>query len=76
MSCLETCPGFETTLGVACGAEEVPPIAVCFTGRQVPAASEPEPGTLVMGVVAGFTVVVELASVCASSNSQCAAVVP
>lgn len=76
MSCLEACPGFETTLGVACGPEEVPPIAVCFTGRRVPAASEPEPGTLVIGVVGGFAVVVELASVCASSNSQCAAVVP
>lgn len=71
MSCLEACPGFETTSGVACGAQEVPPIAACFTARQVPPASEPEAGTVVIGVVAGFSVVVALASVCASSNTQC-----
>jgi hypothetical protein len=76
MSCLEACPGFETTAGVACGAEEVPPIAACFTARQLPPASEPEPGTLVIGVVAGFSVVVALASVCASSSTQCYAISP
>lgn len=69
--CLEDCPGFETTAGVACSAEEVPPIAACFTARQVPPASEPERGTIVIGVVAGFALVVALASVCASSSTQC-----
>jgi hypothetical protein len=76
MSCLEACPGFETTEGEACGPEEVPPIAVCFTAHQIPPASEPEPGTVVIGTVAGFAVVVALASVCASSNTQCSAVAP
>jgi hypothetical protein len=76
MSCLEACPGFETTAGVACGPEEVPPIAACFTARHVPPASEPEPDTVVIGVVAGFSVVVALASVCASSNTQCYALSP
>jgi hypothetical protein len=69
--CLQGCPGFETTEGVACVAEEVPPIAACFTARQVAAASEPEPGSIVVGKFAGVPVSVALASVCVSSYRQC-----
>jgi len=75
-TCLQGCPGFETTQGAACTAEEVPPVAVCFSARQVPAASEPEPGSVVVGVFAGVPVVVALASVCVSSHRQCYLVNP
>ncbi len=71
MQCLAECPGFEVTQGVRCGADEVPPIAACFTVRQVPAQSEPPPGWVVLAIVANIALVVTLASVCASSASQC-----
>jgi hypothetical protein len=71
MQCLSECPGFEVTQGVRCAAEEVPPIAACFTVRQMPAQSEPSPGWVVLAIIANVALVVTLASVCASSESQC-----
>jgi hypothetical protein len=75
LGCLEQCPGFETTEGAACGPEEVPPLAVCLTGRHTPPASEPQPGWI-LATIAGFVVVIGLASVCASSHVQCQGSVP
>lgn len=76
LACLEGCPGFETAPGFACTPAEVPPDAACFTARRVPLASEPEHGGVVIGAMGGFVLIVSLASVCASSNTQCDAVVP
>jgi len=76
LTCLEACPGYETTRGVACTSEEVPPVAVCFTARPAPAQSEPEPGSIVVGTLAGIPLVVGMSAVCASSHSQCYGVVP
>ncbi|MEY2936012.1 MAG: hypothetical protein RL033_6761 [Pseudomonadota bacterium] len=71
LECLAECPGFEVTEGMRCGADEVPPVAACFTVRQAPKGSEPTPGWVVLGVVANVILMVTLASVCASSSSQC-----
>jgi hypothetical protein len=71
LQCLTECPGFEITPGVRCGSDEVPPIAACFTVRQIPRQSEPDPGWIVLAVVANVALIVTLASVCASSHSQC-----
>ncbi len=71
LQCLAKCPGFETTPGVRCADNEVPPIAACFTVRQIPKQSEPSPGWVVLAVIANVALIVTLASVCASSASQC-----
>ena len=71
LQCLAECPGFEVTQGVRCADDEVPPIAACFTVRQIPASSEPKPGWVVLAVLANVALIVTLASVCASSTSQC-----
>lgn len=71
LQCLTECPGFEITPGVRCGSDEVPPVAACFTVRQIPRQSEPDPGWIVLAVVANVALIVTLASVCASSQSQC-----
>jgi hypothetical protein len=71
LQCLAECPGFDVTEGMRCSAEEVPPVAACFTVRQAPKGSEPTPGWVVLGVVANVMLLVTLASVCASSSSQC-----
>jgi hypothetical protein len=71
LECLTECPGFEITQGMRCDSHEVPPVAACFTARQVPLKSEPGPGWLVLAVIANVALVVTLASVCASSSSQC-----
>jgi len=71
LRCLEACPGFETTANAACTPAEVPPEAACFTVRSVDRGTEPQPGTIIIGVVAGVALVVGLASVCASAHSQC-----
>jgi hypothetical protein len=76
LECLEACPGFETQPGIACAPDEVPPIAACFTARKVSLSSEPRQGAIVIGTMGGFAWVVALASVCASSSTQCHAVVP
>jgi hypothetical protein len=76
LACLEACPGYETTRGVACTPEEVPPLAVCFTARPAPAQSEPEPGSILVGTLAGVPLMVGMSAVCASSHSQCYGVVP
>jgi len=71
LQCLGECPGFEVTQGVRCADDEVPPIAACFTVRQIAASSEPDPGWVVLAVLANVALIVTLASVCASSSSQC-----
>ena len=71
LQCLAECPGFEITPGVRCASDEVPPIAACFTVRQIPKQSEPSPGWVVLAVIANVALIVTLASVCASSSSQC-----
>ena len=71
LQCLAQCPGFEITPGVRCADEDVPPISACFTVRQIPKQSEPSPGWVVLAVVANVALIVGLASVCASSSSQC-----
>jgi hypothetical protein len=52
------------------------PLAACFTARKVPLSSEPQRDGVVVGTLAGFTLVVALASVCASSEAHCYAVAP
>lgn len=70
--CLQACPGFESTPGVACLPDDVPPVAACFTAREANAAIEQDTGELVIATIAGVVLVVALASVCASSSStQC-----
>jgi|GEM_PF-1970686 len=71
LQCLAACPGFEMTPGAHCAQDEVPPIAACFTVRQIPKQSEPSPGWVVLAVIANVALIVTLASVCASSSSQC-----
>lgn len=71
LQCLGECPGFEVTEGVRCAEHDVPPIAACFTVRKAPAHSEPSPGWVVLAVIANVALMVTLASVCASSSSQC-----
>lgn len=71
LQCLGQCPGFEITAGVRCADRDVPPISACFTVRQIPKQSEPEPGWVVLAVIANVALIVTLASVCASSSSQC-----
>jgi len=71
LQCLAACPGFEVSQGMRCAERDVPPIAACFTVRQIPKQSEPEPGWVVLAVLANVALIVTLASVCASSSSQC-----
>jgi hypothetical protein len=71
LQCLGECPGFDVTRGVRCSDTEVPPIAACFTIRQIPKQSEPSAGWVVLAVIADVALIVTLASVCASSSSQC-----
>lgn len=71
MQCLSECPGFDTTRGAACEDYEVPPIAACFTARTIPRHDEVEPGYIVIAVIAQMAIIVSLASLCASSSSQC-----
>jgi hypothetical protein len=71
LQCLGECPGFDVTPGVRCSDTEVPPIAACFTVRQIPKQSEPSAGWVVLAVIADVALIVTLASVCASSSSQC-----
>lgn len=71
LKCLIDCPGFEITQGAACERYEVPPVAACFNARRIPRRAEVEPGYVVIAVVANVALVVALASLCASSDSQC-----
>jgi hypothetical protein len=71
LQCLGGCPGFEITPGKRCASSEVPPLAACFTVRQIPTQSEPSPGWVVLAIIANVALIVTLASVCASSASQC-----
>jgi hypothetical protein len=71
LQCLSRCPGFEITEGRRCADNEVPPLAACFTVRQIPKQAEPSPGWVVLAVIANVALIVTLASVCASSSSQC-----
>ncbi len=72
VDCLSACPGFERHSGFRCEDHEVPPVAACLTARKVPLGKEPDPGLVVLSVIAGTAIVVSLASVCASSpSSQC-----
>ena len=71
LQCIAECPGFEVTQGVRCKDNDVPPISACFTVRQIPKQSEPSPGWVVLAVIANVALIVTLASVCASSSSQC-----
>lgn len=72
MECLQACPGFEVSSGMRCMDHEIPPVAACLTARRVVLSGEPDPGLVVLSVIAGVAVVVGLASVCAASAStQC-----
>jgi hypothetical protein len=71
LQCIAACPGFEITQGMRCSDHDVPPISACFTVRQIPKQSEPAPGWVVLAVLANVALIVTLASVCASSSSQC-----
>jgi hypothetical protein len=71
IDCLSECPGFEITAGEVCAAYEVPPVAACFTARKVPYRQEMDPGLIVVAVIANVALVIGLASLCASSSSQC-----
>jgi hypothetical protein len=72
LQCLSECPGFEQTAGVACAPDEVPPRAACFTARPVPVGSEPQAGSVIIGVVANVALVVGVAAICASQTEPCA----
>jgi hypothetical protein len=71
VQCLSACPGFEHTPGFACDAFDVPPESACLTVRTLPSGTEPDPGLVVLAVVGNVLLVVGLASLCASSRSQC-----
>jgi hypothetical protein len=71
IDCLRECPGFEITAGEVCAPYEVPPVAACFTARKVPYRQELDPGLVVVAVIANVALVIGLASLCASSSSQC-----
>lgn len=71
LDCLAECPGFEVTPGAPCGARDVPPQSACLVVRRVHETDEVAQGMVVVGVVAGFALIVTAASLCASSNSQC-----
>jgi hypothetical protein len=71
LQCLTDCPGFEITPEIRCADTDVPPVSACFTVRRVPKQSEPPPGWVVLAIVANIALIVTLASVCASSSSQC-----
>jgi len=71
LQCIAACPGFEITQGTRCSRQDVPPVSACFTVRQIAKQSEPEPGWVVLAVLANVALIVTLASVCASSSSQC-----
>jgi hypothetical protein len=71
LQCLARCPGFEITEGRRCADNEVPPLAACVNVRQIPKQSEPSAGWVVLAVIANVALIVTLASVCASSSSQC-----
>ena len=74
VECLEQCPGFEIDPGVACDEHDVPPAAACLTVRKVPVTKEPDPASVVLAIVGSYALVVGLASVCATSRSQCGSV--
>jgi hypothetical protein len=69
LACLSECPGFEITPGASCSDDEGLPRSVCITHRIVQLSSEPDPGLVLLAVVADFALYVGLASVCASSTS-------
>lgn len=71
LECLSACPGFETTPGVACAPDEVPPLAACFTARSASPASEPQTSSSVVAVVGGIPFMVGVAAVCASQTEPC-----
>ncbi len=69
--CLSQCPGFEQTPGAACEANEVPPMAACFTARAAPVGSEPRPGSVVVAVIVDVPLIVSVSSICASQTEPC-----
>jgi len=71
LQCLSECPGFEQTPGVACAANEVPPLAACFTARPAPLGSAPRAGSVVVAVIADIPLMVGVAAVCASQTEPC-----
>jgi hypothetical protein len=72
LKCLAECPGFEVDRGVTCGKREGPPHSLCLTHRTVPLASEPDPGLVLVAVVADFAIYVGLSAACSISNPPCA----
>lgn len=73
LACLSDCPGFVITPGEACYPHDVPPVAACLTVRKIPKTEQVDQGMVVLAVVGSFLLVVGLASLCASSHSQCGA---
>ncbi len=71
VECLAECPGFEVTPGAYCAKDEVPPLAACLMVRRVRIKKELDPAVVVLAVIGEFALVVALASLCASSGSQC-----
>ena len=71
LECLSSCPGFETTPGVACAPNEVPPLAACFTAHSASLGSEPRPDSLVVAVIDEIPFIVHVAAVCASQTEPC-----
>jgi hypothetical protein len=69
LACLSECPGFEITPGASCGEDEGLPRSVCITHRIVQLSSEPDPGLVLLAVVADFALYVGLASACGASAS-------
>lgn len=71
LECLSACPGFEQTPGASCTADEVPPLAACFTARPAPVGSEPRAGSVVVAVIDDIPLVVGVSAVCASQTEPC-----
>lgn len=71
LSCLAECPAFEATEGVACTANEIPPVAACITARRLPDPGNEglSPGFVVLAVVANIALIVAASSACSSSPS-------
>jgi hypothetical protein len=69
LGCLAKCPAFEVTEGVACRAEEVPPVAACITARRLPDQKEVPPGYVVVAVLAQVALIVALGAACSDATN-------
>jgi hypothetical protein len=71
LECLSKCPGLEVEPGAVCGPGDGPPHAVCVTRGSGPGVAEPDPGLLLVAIIADVVIYVGLAAACARSDLSC-----